>query len=398
MNRYTRSSGGMNLGVVRGQQPRFLPLSHCGRLSKNCTSRNVVGVRGRDVAKARWTCRCASRTKAVMMASSATPQDSCNDDVEGIARFSTALYKFSRPHTMLGTFISVISISLLAVDPTLEASMLNVAWCIGQALVPALLMNICIVGLNQIYDVEIDKINKPYLPIASGELSLRSAWYIVCGSGAAALALGFCTHSLPLLATLVGSLALGIAYSIDAPFLRWKQYPTAAAMCILSVRAVLVQFGFFFHMKFCQIPSILSNSTITVEQLIGNEKSLLFATAFMFIFSIVIALFKDIPDMQGDEKSGLKTLTVRLGPKRVFWACISILQFCYVSSIVFSYVCIPNVLIRWCSIMAHTGVGLFLLSCAKKTNVDDPGSIYTCYMDVWKAFYIEYLLIPLLRM
>ena len=40
-----------------------------------------------------------------------------------------------------------------------------------QALVPALLMNVSIVGLNQLYDVEIDKINKPYLPLASGEMT-----------------------------------------------------------------------------------------------------------------------------------------------------------------------------------------------------------------------------------
>lgn len=42
-----------------------------------------------------------------------------------------------------------------------------------QALFPALLMNICIVGLNQIFDVPIDRINKPYLPLASGEFSMR---------------------------------------------------------------------------------------------------------------------------------------------------------------------------------------------------------------------------------
>ena len=42
-----------------------------------------------------------------------------------------------------------------------------------QALIPALLMNVCIVGLNQLYDVEIDKINKPYLPLASGEMTIR---------------------------------------------------------------------------------------------------------------------------------------------------------------------------------------------------------------------------------
>ncbi|XP_020976068.1 aromatic prenyltransferase PT2, chloroplastic-like isoform X5 [Arachis ipaensis] len=45
-------------------------------------------------------------------------------------------------------------------------------WCVGefssfQAMVAALFMNIYIVGLNQLSDIEIDKINKPYLPLAS---------------------------------------------------------------------------------------------------------------------------------------------------------------------------------------------------------------------------------------
>ena len=48
-----------------------------------------------------------------------------------------------------------------------------------QALIPALLMNICIVGLNQIFDVPIDRINKPYLPLASGEFSMRTGTSLV---------------------------------------------------------------------------------------------------------------------------------------------------------------------------------------------------------------------------
>ena len=44
-----------------------------------------------------------------------------------------------------------------------------------------LLGNVYIVGLNQIYDIDIDKINKPYLPIAAGILSKTHAWQIVIG-------------------------------------------------------------------------------------------------------------------------------------------------------------------------------------------------------------------------
>ena len=45
---------------------------------------------------------------------------------------------------------------------------------------PALLMNICIVGLNQVYDVRIDRVNKPYLPLASGEFSMQTGIALVC--------------------------------------------------------------------------------------------------------------------------------------------------------------------------------------------------------------------------
>jgi len=48
-----------------------------------------------------------------------------------------------------------------------------------QALVPALLMNVYIVGFNQIYDIDIDKVNKPYLPLASGEFSLTTGITLV---------------------------------------------------------------------------------------------------------------------------------------------------------------------------------------------------------------------------
>lgn len=105
-----------------------------------------------------------------------------------------------------------------------------------QALIPALLMNICIVGMNQIFDVDIDKVNKPYLPLASGDWSLNTGISVAVSTGVVAVLLGIYIGSAPLLATLVGSLLLGIAYSVDLPFLRWKKYPVLAMGCILSVR------------------------------------------------------------------------------------------------------------------------------------------------------------------
>ena len=50
-------------------------------------------------------------------------------------------------------------------------------------MVALLLGNAFIVGINQIYDKEIDALNKPFLPVASGEMSEPAAWAAVGLSG-----------------------------------------------------------------------------------------------------------------------------------------------------------------------------------------------------------------------
>lgn len=93
------------------------------------------------------------------------------------------------------------------------------------------------------FDVEIDKVNKPYLPMASGEISMSGGITLVIITALASLALGAASGSAPLLWTLGISLGLGILYSMDLPFMRWKRFPWMAAACILAVRALIVQLG-----------------------------------------------------------------------------------------------------------------------------------------------------------
>ncbi|CAK9184529.1 unnamed protein product, partial [Ilex paraguariensis] len=82
-----------------------------------------------------------------------------------------AFYRFSRPHTVIGTVIGITSVSLLPLESMAD---LSLAFLVGllKALIPSILMNIYVVGLNQLFDVEIDKVNKPNLPLASGEFSV----------------------------------------------------------------------------------------------------------------------------------------------------------------------------------------------------------------------------------
>ena len=87
-------------------------------------------------------------------------------------------------------------------------------------------------------------------------------------------------------------------------------------------RAVMVQLGFFFHMKLA-----LGASSLTLT------RPLLFAMAFMLIFSVTIALFKDIPDVKGDAQEGVRTFSVRMGVKNVFWTCIALVEVAYAGAI-----------------------------------------------------------------
>eukprot|EP00957_Ditylum_brightwellii_P137898 10513583-Ditylum_brightwellii.AAC.1 len=109
-------------------------------------------------------------------------------------------------------------------------------------------MNLYITGLNQITDVDIDRINKPDLPIAAGHLSLPTAKAIVIFSGIFSLAMGL---SHPFLSTnglsvaLWASFILGTMYSL--PPIRFKRFHLLAAFCIIAVRGAVINAGFYAH-------------------------------------------------------------------------------------------------------------------------------------------------------
>ena len=64
-------------------------------------------------------------------------------------------------------------------------------------------------------------------------------------------------------------------------------------------RAIMVQLGFYFHMQ-----RVLRGSRVMLTW------PLVFAMCFMLVFSVVIALFKDIPDVKGDSQVNLMNVHV----------------------------------------------------------------------------------------
>lgn len=146
------------------------------------------------------------------------------------------LWRFTRPHTLIGSALCIPALLAFAAPPgTLLSAPLG--YGLLWALVPSLLINLYITGLNQLYDIELDRVNKPTLPLAAGEMSPVVGAAVVLSSLVGGLALGwvhprYCTDALR--ATLIGSALLGTAYS--APPLRLKRFPLLAGLCIMGVR------------------------------------------------------------------------------------------------------------------------------------------------------------------
>ena len=73
--------------------------------------------------------------------------------------FPVVLWRFTRPHTIIGSAIAIPSIFLLAAPTYKSFFTVRSFASLMYAAIPALFMNLYITGLNQITDVEIDKIN-----------------------------------------------------------------------------------------------------------------------------------------------------------------------------------------------------------------------------------------------
>lgn len=173
-----------------------------------------------------------TRLQPLKLKQSSAPEVQVATEKSPFARFgglftqAKVLWDFTRPHTIIGSCISIVSVFMFAVPKNLWATSVFQS-SVLKSLIPSLFINLYITGVNQVTDVEIDKINKPYLPIAAGRLSKRDGTLIVLAS----LILGlfdYGTMDWPLRAGLASSALLGSLYSLP-PF-RLKRFPLLAAL------------------------------------------------------------------------------------------------------------------------------------------------------------------------
>jgi homogentisate phytyltransferase/homogentisate geranylgeranyltransferase len=285
-----------------------------------------------------------------------------------------AFWKFSRAHTIIGTSLSVVGMYaiVLANTPPSAPNAGNLSlFSLGVTLVACLCGNVYIVGLNQLEDVEIDRINKPHLPLASGEFSRQEGQWIVAITGVLAIVLAL-WQGIYLFGMVAISLMIGTAYSL--PPLRLKRFPFWASLCIFSVRGLVVNLGLYLH--FSQGSAILP--------------SVWALSAFVLVFTFAIAIFKDMPDAEGDRQYNISTLTLRLGQKAVFDLSRWVLTICYAGMVIAGLAGLPGVNPLFLITTHLLAIGLLWWR-SLGVDLKDKRAISRFYQFIWKLFFLEYI-------
>ena len=137
---------------------------------------------------------------------------------------------FSRPFTLVPPMVGIFSGSLIGYGAS------RVPFPGGRvalAVLAAAVLNAASNGLNQICDLENDRINKPHRPLPSGALTPNRAWIFVIATYATALALVVPVNR-QTLAIYAAATVATILYS--APPVRLKRHPVGSNFIIALVR------------------------------------------------------------------------------------------------------------------------------------------------------------------
>ena len=283
---------------------------------------------------------------------------------------------FTRPHTIKGTFLATVSGYILMSLYTGAHALGS----LGTILTSGIFANIFIVGINQLVDVEIDRVNGKKLPVATGELSWTTGRDIVgfCLIGAVTVAY----YESTLWGHVVSCMCLiGFVYSV--PPIRLKRFAVPAALCIVLARGVLGTVG----------------GTLAYAHAMGHEldefamSHLRNFTSIMIVFTAVIALMKDVPDVEGDVAENVRSLSVIIGPGRVSDICRGLIYGVYVWAALGNIHTNPE-----CAIMHLYGlVWLWGRTVTRHKSADKSYSavrrieMHNYLNVIWPLFYYEFL-------
>lgn len=189
--------------------------------------------------------------------------------------------QITRPNNVLIAFLSVWIAAIVAggIDPILNLVLVSVS---------AALITVGANVINDIFDVEIDRINKPNRPLPSGNVSIREAYFLFSGSYLIAWIMAWMVNYHVFLVALIFGLLL-ILYSY-----RFKRMVLVGNFVVSLATGMAFIYG-----------------GMAVNRIEGT----FFPALFAFFFHFGREIIKDLQDVEGDRARGANTLAVVYGTK-----------------------------------------------------------------------------------
>ena len=227
----------------------------------------------------------------------------------------------ARPFTLLPPLLGIISGAICAwgsahnPDPSRQLTA-SVVMTVALGSICAAFLNAANNSLNQIYDLEIDRINKPNRPLVTGELSIREAWvftWIMYALGTLptwlVVVYPYTTWGQKFFAPLawhecffiyLTALVATFVYSVPA-LGRTKAHPIGANVTIAIPRGMLLKVAGW---------TMVARALWLEPWFIG---------LIFMLFLLGAASTKDFSDMKGDLAGGCRTLPIRFGVRKAAW-------------------------------------------------------------------------------
>jgi len=196
----------------------------------------------------------------------------------------TAIIKITRPSNVFITFLTIFASVLIFSNGDEKLLKFSIIGGIVGALIDAG-GNI----INDFFDVEIDKINKPKRPIPSGLISRKLALYLYILTTSLGIILSNFLGLLPFLISLSSSVLIFL-YSF-----RLKRLPLFGNFIV----AFLTGLAFIF-----------------AGSIAKNIKKAIIPMVFALLINLAREIIKDIEDIEGDMKAGLNTFPIKAGIKK----------------------------------------------------------------------------------
>ena len=214
-----------------------------------------------------------------------------------------AYLDLARPFTLVAPALGFMSGALTAIGaaPPEPLSMsILVPPLVGSAM--AAVLNAGNNALNQIYDLDIDRVNKPRRPLPSGRLTIDDVWWFTAITYVLALVFAWLVapqgrHECFWLV----AIAVVCTFLYSVPPFRTKRLGIWANVTIAIPRGTLLKVA----------------GWSSAKTIFGAEPWYIGAIFGLFLLGATTT--KDFADMEGDRRGGCRTLPIQYGVRRAAW-------------------------------------------------------------------------------